>query len=260
MLLVLVAGLAGCGGNGEAEGGKGRKLTVFAAASLTEAFHDLKQTFEKKTGADVTISFAGTQILRTQIEQGAPADVFASANTSHMKALKKEGHVERFRTFAYNSLVIIVPRNNPADLHSLKDLSDKNVRLVIGTDNVPVGIYARKMLAKAERRYGQRFKSKVLKNAVSMETDVKQVASKVSLGEADAGIVYSSDVTQAVEKKVKVIRIPGELNVTATDTIAALNKAKHPKLAKQWVDFVMSAQGQKILKQHHFTPYASAEQ
>lgn len=251
-LSVMVVLLAGCGGNKQASGGG--KVVVYAAASLTEAFNDMKKPFTNETGDQVAISFAGTQKLRTQIEQGAPADVFAAANIKHMKAVKKENLVRKYQVFAANTLALIVPKNNPAGIHGLGDLATKKPKIVLGVKNVPVGIYARKTLQKAEKAYGSDFKKKVLAHVVSFETNTKQVANKVALGEADAGIVYVTDVTPDIASKVKEIPIPDRYNVRATYTIAVVKNGKSPDAAKKWIHFVLSKQGQKVLAKHHLIP------
>lgn len=258
LLSIAVAG-AGCSSGQASENGSEEKLTVFAAAHLTEAFKDAKKAFEDKTGIDVTISFAGTQIIRTQIEHGAPADVFASANLSHMKALEKKGLVQKHKKFAYNTMALIVPKSNPAGIHSLKDLAKNGLRLVVGVDTVPVGIYTREILEKANKEYGSGYKKKVMANVVSLETNVKKVAGKVTLGEADAGIVYVTDLTKEVRKKVKVIDFPKDLNVVATDTIAVVKDAEHPETAKKWIQFVMSEEGQNILAEHNLIKLEEGE-
>ncbi|HEU5141206.1 MAG TPA: molybdate ABC transporter substrate-binding protein [Bacillales bacterium] len=263
-LLVLTIFAAGCGsgsaetgektdGNGKSEFA-GEELAVYAAAHLTETFSEMEKVFEKKTGADVTINFAGTQTLRTQIEQGAPADVFASANLGHMKAVKKEGFVEQYKTFGYNTLTVIIPKSNPAGLKDFKDLGKKDYKLVIGVDNVPIGIYTRQVLDHAAKKYGSDFKKNIMDNVVSFGPNVKKVAGKVALGAADAGFIYVSGLTPSVEKKVKTIQIPNDLNVTATDTIAVVKTGDHPELAKKWIAFVMSEEGQQILADHHLIP------
>lgn len=226
-------------------------LTVFAAAHLTEAFKDMKKAFEDQTGADVTLNFAGTQTLRTQIEQGAPADVFAAANIKHMKAVKKQGLVNNYQKFAYNTLALIVPKENPADIEAFQDIANKKNRLVIGVSDVPVGTYARKMLENANKMYGSDFKKNTLGHVVSKETNVKKVTEKVVLAEADAGITYATDLTPSVEKKVKEMAIPQKLNVTAKDTIAVVSDRPQQELARKWVDFVLSDKGQQILADHH---------
>jgi molybdate transport system substrate-binding protein len=259
-ILTLLLGLsvfaAGCSsgsassGNGEGVNSSG-ELTVFAAAHLTEAFKEVEKAFEKKTGIDVTINFAGTQILRTQIEQGAPADVYASANLSHMKAVQKAGFVDDYKEFAYNTLALIVPKSNPAGIKNFKDLAQNNYNLVIGVENVPIGIYTREVFDNADKVYGADFKKKVLTNVVSLEPDVKKVAGKVTLGAADAGFTYVTDITPSIQEKVQQIEIPKKLNVISTDTIAIVNSGDHPKNAKKWIDFVLSDEGQDILEDHH---------
>jgi molybdate transport system substrate-binding protein len=219
-----------------------RELVVFAAASLREAFEDLGKQLE---GVKVRISFAGSQELRTQIEHGAKGDVFASADLKHMAALEKAGLVAAPRVFARNEPVIVVPKGNPAGVRSLADLP-KAKRLVIGTPEVPIGNYTLQILDKANAKLGKDFKDKVLAHVVSRELNVRQVLAKVSLGEADAGIVYRTD-TSAAGDKVEVIAIPSDLNVIAEYPIAVLEGAPQPKLAQAFVELVLSAVGQKRL-------------
>lgn len=227
------------------------KLTIFAAASLTESFGEIATTFETShPGVDVTLNFAGSNTLRAQIDQGAQADVFASANTKEMDALVSGGLVAESapQTFLTNRLVVITPANNPAKLSTFDELSRPGLKLVLAAEDVPVGRYARQMLDKA----GADFKSKVLTNVVSNEADVKQVLAKVQLGEADAGIVYASDAVAAPE--LPVIEIPSEWNVLAKYPIAALKNAPQPELADEFVAFVLSPDGQAILKKWGFSP------
>lgn len=255
--IALFAALAGCSSSGiPSVPGAKKELTILAAANLTEAFNELQKTFEQKNPEILLhISFAGSQILRTQIEQGAPADVFVSANESHMKALKEEGLVNEYQLFAKNKLVLIVPASNPADINSLEDLGMKEkFRWVIGVENVPIGQYARKVLDNASKVYGADFTKRVMDNTVSLETDVKKVAGKVALGEADAGMVYVTDITDSMSPKLKIINIPDELNVIAEQTIATVKSTHLPDEAQKWVDFVLSPDGQSILAKHHQIP------
>jgi molybdate transport system substrate-binding protein len=240
----------GC--NSSVDGQSQQELTIFAAANLTEAFTEMEQVFEEETGIEVIISFAGSQILRTQIEQGAPADVFASADLSHMEALFEQELVEKDQPLSYNNLVLIVPKQNPAGIDSLKDLGDITHRLIVGVEDVPIGIYTRDVLDNAGEEFGLDFKENVLKNVVSLETNVKQVVGKIALGEGDAGIVYVSDLIPSIEDKVIAIDIPEEMNVTATNTIAVVRDTEQPELAEQWIDFVLSEQGQNILEKHNY--------
>ncbi len=227
------------------------QLTVFAAASLTESFGEMATAFEAShPGVDVTLNFAGSNTLRAQIDQGAQADVFASANTKEMDALVTSGLVAEGapQTFLTNRLVVITPTENPAGVSTFDDLTRPDLKLVLAAEDVPVGRYARQMLDNA----GADFKAQVLANVVSNEADVKQVLAKVQLGEADAGIVYASDAVAAPE--LPVIEIPSEWNVLAKYPIAVLKDAPQPKLADEFVAFVLSPDGQSILQKWGFSP------
>jgi len=230
-------------------------LTVFAAASLTDAFGEMGKNFEAANpGVAVTFNFAGSQSLRTQIEQGAPVDVFASASGKEMDALvasqfAADGTSQIFLT---NKLVVILPANNPAGLQTLEDLAKSGVKLVLAAEEVPVGNYARQALDKMNGSFGADFKDKVLANVVSNEDNVKQVVAKVQLGEADAGIVYTSDAIAAPD--LKSIEIPADLNVIARYPIAALTKSENADLAAAFIAYVLSPEGQAILAKWGFGP------
>jgi molybdate transport system substrate-binding protein len=221
-------------------------VTIFAAASLREAFTELAHTLETThEGSHVVLSFAGSQTLRAQIEQGAPADVFASADERHMSALVTAQRVGAPRVFANNELVVVVARAKAATLRTLADLPHAE-RIVVGAPEVPVGTYTTQMLDKE-------FRGGVEANIVSREPDVRQVLAKVSLGEADAGIVYRTDALTAGDK-VAVLVIPPEYNVVASYPIAVTSRTKQGELARAFVDLVVSADGARVLKQRGFTP------
>jgi molybdate transport system substrate-binding protein len=227
-----------------------RTLTVFAAASLTESFSEIATAFEAShPGGKVMLNFAGSNTLRAQIETGAQADVFASANTREMDTLVEIGlvNVDEKVIFLTNHLVVITPADNPARLSSFEELAHPSLKLVLAAEEVPVGRYARQVLDNA----GPEFKAHALANVVSNENTVKQVVAKVQLGEADAGIVYASDAIAAPE--LPVIEIPPELNVLAEYPIAVLKNAPHPELADAFVAFVLSPQGQAILQKWGFS-------
>jgi molybdate transport system substrate-binding protein len=227
--------------------GTGTTVTVFAAASLRDVFGALGTAFEREhPGTKVQFNFAGSQELRTQIEQGAPADVFASADNKHMEAARKAGAVDVPTPFATNAPVIVVPVDNPGKVSSLKDLATVK-RLVIGTPEVPIGNYTLQILEKAKSSYGADFPTRVQAHVVSRELNVRQVLTKISLGEADAGIVYRTDARSAGEK-VRVIEIPPELNVMAEYPIATVTRAPQPQLARAWVALVTGPTGQAALK------------
>lgn len=224
---------------------------VYAASSLTESFEAMGIAFEKEhPDVDVTLNFAGSQALRTQIENGAPADVFASANQNHLDALYDTNLVNKPTLFAHNSLVIVTPTDNPAKIESVADLP-RAARLVVGTAEVPVGRYTLEFLARATNKLGDAYRQRVEHDIVSREVNVRLVLTKVSMGEADAGIVYRTDA-RARGEQVHTVEIPEELNIRAHYPIAVLTNSAHSTTAKQWVDFVGSPAGQKILAEVGF--------
>jgi molybdate transport system substrate-binding protein len=237
----------------------GGTLTVFAAASLTSAFNILGKNFEAANpGATIAFSFAGSQQLATQIGQGAPADVFASANDAQMAVVIKSGQVVSGaqRTFARNQLVVIYPQANPAGLTKLQDLVKPGLKIVLADKSVPVGVYALDFLTKASQDpdFTASFSPTVLANVVSYEQDVKSVLGKVALGEADAGIVYTTDITGDSAAKVGHLDIPDRLNTIASYPIAAIQGSPNADLAQKFVDYVLSPAGQAELAQFGFIP------
>jgi molybdate transport system substrate-binding protein len=234
-----------------------RTLNVFAAASLTDAFTEIGINFEAvNPGVTVIFNFAGSRALRTQIEEGAPADVFASANKIEMDTLVTSAHVAQDapQVFLNNQLVVILPADNPAALEKLEDLANPDIKLVLAAEEVPVGKYARQALDQMNGPLGSDFKDKVLANVVSNEDNVKQVVAKVQLGEADAGIVYTSDAVAVPE--LKTIEIPAELNVIAKYPIAPLSKSANADLATAFINYVLSDEGQAVLQKWGFAPPA----
>lgn len=225
------------------------KLNVFAASSLTDAFQEAEASFEKAhPHVDVALNFAGSQALRLQIEQGAKADVFASANQKHMAAIVDQKLAKNSEFFAHNELVIITPAD-ASNVESVADLPAAK-RLVIGADNVPVGMYTDKFLAKARAKLGDDYAQKVAGHVVSRESNVRLVRSKVALGEADAAVVYRTDA--ASSKKVRMVAIPEAMNVRADYPIAVMSGSAHPALARAFVDFLRSKQGRAILDKNGF--------
>ena len=232
-------------------------LTVLAAASLKESFTDMGKLFESKNpNVKVQFSFAGSQQLAQQLAQGAPADVFASASPKYMTAAIDGKRVDKAssQVFVKNRLVVVFPKNNPAGLKELKDLSKSGIKLVLADKSVPVGQYALDFLTKASKdtTYGSDFKDNVVKNVVSYEQDVKSVLTKVSMGEADGGIVYTTDITSDVANKVERIDIPDALNTIAEYPIATIVDAPNQSPAKDFVTLVLSAEGQQIMNKYGF--------
>ena len=245
VLAVAALALAACGGEDSGGGSGGQSPTeikVFAAASLTAAFTELGQQYGSANGGTkVTLNFAGSQALATQIQQAAPADVFASADITNMDKVKDL--VGTPQNFASNLLQVVVEKGNPKGVKSLGDLANPDLKVVLAAPDVPAGKYAQQALEKAG----------VTVKPVSEEDNVKAVVTKVSLGEADAGIVYVTDVTAGGDK-VEGVDIPEELNVVATYPIATVRASKAQDQAQAFMDLVLSAQGQQVLEQYGFLP------
>jgi molybdate transport system substrate-binding protein len=232
------------------------ELTVFAAASLTEPFTEIgKRLQADHPGLKVTYNFGGSQALRTQLEQGAQADVFASADAVQMDLAKKNGVMQGDSPFfVKNRLVVIVPKENKAKVTTFCDLGKAGLKLDLANANVPVGNYSRQAFRKASAACGSDFEQRVLKNLVSEEENVKQVVTKVQLGEVDAGIVYISDVTPKVSTVVGAVTIPDDANQIAAYPIALTKEVRNRAAAQAFIGFVLSAEGQAILKAHSFIP------
>jgi molybdate transport system substrate-binding protein len=257
--IIAVAGLAGCGGaSGGAADDGGSTLTVFAASSLTDAFGALARTFEEQNpGTEVRQSFESSSTLLTQIQHGAPADVFASAAREEMDTAVDDGLVAgEPEVFVRNREVVMVPADNPANIESMRDLARPGTKLVLAEDGVPAADYALEILDKANAEYGRDFERIVLSNVVSRETDVRASVSRVALGDADATFGYASDYTPDIRDDVNVIPIPPDLNIVATYPIAVLKDAESPELAQKWVDLVLSDEGQRVLEKWGFEPVA----
>jgi molybdate transport system substrate-binding protein len=237
--------LAACAGDDDSGGSSGApspsEIKVFAAASLTAAFNELGPQYTAAEGTKVTFNFAGSQALATQIQQGAPADVFASADIPNMDKVKDL--VGTPQNFASNQLQIVVEKGNPTGVKGLDDLADPDLKVVLAAPDVPAGNYAKQALEKAG----------VAVKPVSQEDNVKAVVNKVALGEADAGIVYVTDVTAGGDK-VEGVGIPEDLNVLATYPIATVKASKAQDKAQAFVDLVLSDQGQQVLKKYGFLP------
>ncbi len=232
-------------------------LTVFAAASLTDAFTVLGQQFEAAhPGSHIVFNFGGSNSLAQQIGEAAPADVFASANKTQMQVAIDSGRIVSGtqQTFVRNRLVVITPTDNPGGVTALTDLSKPGLQLVLAAAEVPVGQYSLDFLDRAvqDAAFGPTFKDDVLANVVSYEASVRAVLTKVALGEADAGIVYSSDVVGDGADAVSRLDIPDALNTVASYPIAALTDSARPALAQAFIDLVLSAEGQVVLAEYGF--------
>jgi molybdate transport system substrate-binding protein len=250
--------LGGCGSSPSLAGSSTSPhpvtLTVLGAASLTNVFPDIGELFTKHhPGVRFRFSFAGTDQLAAQIEQGAPADVFAGASTKYGDRLFEEGLVAAPRPFCTNSLVLILPRSNPAGIGSLRDLTEAGTKLVIAADSVPAGAYTRTVLQNLELSFGPRYADRVLANVVSNEQNVEGVLTKVRLGEADAGFVYVTD-SLAAGSDVEAIDLPPLAPAIATYPIAVVGRSANGRTARLFADFVLTADAQAILRRAGFGP------
>ncbi|NTV27319.1 MAG: molybdate ABC transporter substrate-binding protein [Methanothrix sp.] len=259
VLLALIAVLVLASSAGLAE--ESKELTVFTAASLTGAFGEIGQMYKNETNINVVFNFDGSQALRTQIENGAHADVFASANKKQMNSLKNGGLMNNSSVviFTKNKLSLIVPKDNPAKIGNLSDLAKPGLKIVMGTKDVPVGDYALQIISKLgnDSAYGPDYKTKVLANIISQETNVNYVVTKVALGEADVGFAYVSDVTENLASRIDMINIPDEYNVIAEYPIGSLKDTRYPTQSQDFINLVISEQGKSILEKYGFSSVRS---
>jgi len=234
ILLLVVAATAG----GTASAAGHVTLTVYAASSLTDVL--------PKVAPDERYSFGGSNTLAAQITQGAPADIFASANLTIPEQLYAKGLVTRPYVLTHNTLVLIVPRANPARIHSVTDLRKPDVKVVIAGSAVPVGAYTLQVLKTMKM-------TDVLDNVVSREADVRDVLAKVALGEADAGFVYATDA-RTVPNKVTVLRLPvwGRPNVAYG--VAVVTAGKHRAAAAAYLKMLLGKRAQATFRSYGFLP------
>ena len=251
--------LTACGGSGSGDSSNSDApvaLDIFAAASLTEAFTTIKTNYEEANPKVIlTFNFAGSNTLSQQILAGAPADVFASADTQNMDKVTKEDLVNDPQVFAKNKLEVIVPKANPGNITTLKDLANPGVKIAVADASVPVGQYTLEVLGKMGKssEYGAAYETAVKGNFVTKETSVKGVLQKVQLGEVDAGYVYVSDAYTAKDE-VTGITIPDQFNVIAEYPIASVKSSSNQSAADAFIKYVLSDAGQAVLKDYDFIP------
>ncbi len=237
--------------------GRRTELTVFAAASLTEAFQTLGRNFEEQhPSTRILFNFGGSQQLVQQVVHGAEADILALANMKQMNIAIAAGVIDTpsVRVFARNRLVIILPADNPAHLMEIKDLAKADVKIVLADSSVPAGQYALQILDKCSHSasFGKSFKDRVLSRVVSYEENVRAVFSKVQLGECDAGIVYSSDIAHDSVRRVQHIDIPDSLNMIAQYPLAIVLGTTSHQSALEFLEYVLSTAGEGVLSTFGF--------
>ena len=259
--VVLGLALVACAPASQRAGDAETTLTVFAAASLSESFRALAAAYEvAHPDTRVTLNFAGSQTLRTQLEHGAAADVFASANWEHMATVKEAGLLGNVpEYFAANRLAVITPVDSDA-VQTLSDLARPGVSVAIASAEVPAGAYARDSLDQMsmDDAYPGDFAAAVLSNVVTNEASVRGVAQKVALGEVDAGIVYETDAAaHQYAGDIRVLEIPLEYNPAAQYPIAAVSTSAQLEAALAFIQFIQDDSGQAILREFGFVPPAN---
>lgn len=250
-LIILLAPASGINAQDNAR----QSLTVFAATSLTDVFESLRAAFiEANPEIDVLLNFSSSLTLAAQLIQGAPADIFASANELQMNSVVKSDLIatDAIDIFAHNRLVLITPADNPAEIESVQDLTNDAVLLVLAAKGTPIRAYTDDMIASHAEEYGQDFFERVMRNLVSEESNVRQVVTRIALGEADAGIVYQSDAIGDVADQIHRINIDPLHNQLASYPIAPLANSVNSALAQSFIAFVLSQEAQPIFAEYGF--------
>ena len=232
-----------------------QRLTVFAATSLTDVFEALRDSFvAANPDVEILLNFSSSSTLAAQLMQGAPADIFASANELQMDLVVEQGLVasDTFDIFARNQLVLIAPAANPAAIESLSDLADEGLLLVLAAPATPIRAYTDAMLTSYSDELGADFFARVMDNLVSEESNVRQVVARIALGEADAGIVYQSDAIAAAEHQLQPIAIAAQHNQLAAYPIAPLSASGNLPLAARFIEFVLSDSAQPLFAEYGF--------
>ena len=230
------------------------EIMVFAAASLTQSFEEIAEKFKQKKNVEVVFNFAGSQTLATSIIQGVKADVFASANMDYMKFLNQKGFIEESQIFAKNRLIICKNKKSRTTIKVLEDLSNSVIKLIVGDESVPVGKYFYTVLEDAVKNQSleEEFKQKIIANIKSEELNVKDIVSKIIIGEADAGIVYRTDVNEKNMYQLEIVEMKEFEETEAKYTIGVVQAAPNNEAARIFVDFVVSSEGKEILKKYGF--------
>lgn len=233
--------LAACGRSENQQ----QTVTVFAASSLTDSFEDLKTAFETKhENVEIKLNFGASSALAAQINEGAEADVFASANLEQIEKVELSGDPQ---LLTENRLVVVVYKDTP--LQTVEELASEGIKLVVAAPEVPIRVYTDTLLDSLNSEYGQGFAASVMENVVSEEDNVRQVVLKVYLGEADAAIVYATDITPDIAETVRLVEIPENYQITAQLYIGTLSDN-----GQDFVEFVLSDEGQAILQKWGFVP------
>ena len=233
------------------------ELLVFAASSLREPFTEIGHAYQDKTGQKVIFNFSGSQVLRAQIEFGAPADLFAAANPEIIQSLIDKKLINPPHYFAGNRLVVLVGQN-AKKIDSLKKLRQPGLLIAIGNNSAPIGQYTRALLANMadDPQFGPEFVADIKRNVRTEESSVKSIVAKVVLGEVDAGIAYQSDLTDNVRKKLTSLKLPQQHNPLVRYPAAIVSSTEQAEEGRTFLNFLLSPTSQRILSQHSFLPAA----
>lgn len=242
--------LAGCGKKGEGSSQQ-KEINVSAAASLTESVTEIAKAFTEKTGVKVALNFGGSNTLATQIREGAKVDVFLSANQSHFDALKEEGFIEEGGKFTQNSLCLVAYAGSDR-VQKVEDIGAPGVKLVFANDSVPVGKYAAQIIKNYGKKIGDDFEERVFANVVSKEENVRQVLSKVALGEGDAAFCYRTDVTDEVKDKVRILPLDEAMGVKGEYYGGWLTESREKEAAADFYAYLLSSDGQAVFAKYGF--------
>lgn len=230
-------------------------LTVFAASSLREALIEIGEIYKERAGQKVNLNFAGSQTLRTQIEFGAPADLYAAANPEIIKPLVNKNLVGPVHYFAGNNLVLLLSKRQ-SPIKQLNDLTRREVQIAIGNNYVPIGKYTRQLLAgmKQDPAFGEELIDRIWQNVRTEESNVKAIVTKALLDEVDAGIVYRTDLIADVRAKTSHLELPEAHNPFVRYPAAVVRSSRHPEAAQIFLDLMLAPDGQRILQSHGFLP------
>ncbi|MCX7920564.1 MAG: molybdate ABC transporter substrate-binding protein [Clostridia bacterium] len=258
LILIAVLILAGCQSRGGTDSTP-REISVFAAASLTEAFTEVAREYENRQRGQVKIrlNFAGSQSLKTMIENGTRPEIFASANTDYMEALQKKNIIKDYKVFLQNKIVVVRNKSSKFTLKSLSDLSADGLKLAVGDKTLPAGMYWNKALNKALKDgiIDNEQKAGIEKNIKTKELNVKDIVNKVLLNEVDAGIVYSTDITKRNEEKLEEIQLQIFDEFPASYPIALVEGSKERGEAEKFLEYLMDTRGKEIFKKYKFITF-----
>lgn len=227
------------------------EIVIFAASSLTNAIGEISEGYEKEEEIDIMAVFSGSNTLKTQIENGAYADIFISANEAHYKSLYDQGYVMEGMKILSNEMVLIVSNDSDTEINNLEDLKNRH-HFITATEGVPAGIYARRVLSNLTLLYGETYLEAVEKNIVSQEINVRQVVMKVVLGEGDAAIVYRTDITKNVKDAIKIIEIPDGYNIEAGYWIGLVKHDEMKDKAKAYIKYLSDKTSEEIFIKYKF--------